>query len=96
MNLWRPDRPITAIGSVSHVTQRIARAVRAKSRSDIVTAQSNTNGSRDLFPTKEADANVVEARKTGILPYAQLKAMVQAGAIRATAEFESDQFQPAS
>lgn len=50
-----------------------------------------------LFPPdKPAVANAVEARKTGVLPYQQLLAMVRARAINSPVEIEDDQIQPAS
>ena len=56
-----------------------------------------TGGSPGLFSFGEdSSQKIVEARKTGILPYGQLGAMARAGAIQSQAEIEFDQFQPAS
>jgi dCTP deaminase len=51
-----------------------------------------------LFPFADRDAssNVVDARKTGVLPYQQLRAMERARAITGSPAIELDQFQPAS
>lgn len=58
---------------------------------------SEAGGLPGLFPFGEEDSpNVVEARKTGVLPYQQLRAMLRARAIDSPVEIEIDQIQPAS
>ena len=56
---------------------------------------------RGLFPVHEdvmsADtSNVIEARKTGVLPYQRIEAMVRARAVNSLLDIEPDQIQPAS
>ena len=59
---------------------------------------SESGGSPNLFPfgDEASSPNVIEARKTGILPHQVLRAMVRARAIESPIEFDSDQIQPAS
>jgi dCTP deaminase len=59
---------------------------------------SEISGSRGLFPFEDeaSSPNIIEARKTGILPYRQLRTMVRARAIESPVEIDPDQIQPAS
>lgn len=58
---------------------------------------SDTSGSPGLFPFDEKrECNVLEARRTGILPYQQLQTMVRSRDIQSLNEIDADQIQPAS
>lgn len=59
---------------------------------------SDSGGVRGLFPVEEdkAGPNVIEYRKTGVLPYQALRAMVEAKEIDSLIPLTPDQIQPAS
>ncbi len=60
---------------------------------------SDIGGIKELFPVDEeklGGPNVIEYRKTGVLPYQALKAMVDAKEIDSLVPFTPDQLQPAS